>query len=121
MGLSDEDIVFTSDLGYERGFPRDEVLDIFTLSNLYVCPSFSESFGLGELEAASRGNFLVLNEKVPAIEELGSHLHAYFMNWDARNFGFDTREIYQPSEQEYLEEHAEKAVNLMMNNPVVWA
>ena len=32
------------------------VLDIFTLSNLFVCPSFSESFGLIALEAASIGN-----------------------------------------------------------------
>ncbi|HZW83396.1 MAG TPA: glycosyltransferase [Candidatus Deferrimicrobium sp.] len=121
LSLRDDDILFTSDSGYKNGFPRRGVLDLFTLSNLFVCPSFSESFGLIALEAASRGNFLVLNEKVPALEELGNQLHTYFMRWDARNFGYDTKETYYPSEQEYLEEHAVKVVNLMQENPVVYA
>ncbi|MEN6350457.1 MAG: glycosyltransferase [Syntrophomonas sp.] len=121
LNVNDDDIKFTSDLGYTNGFPRDGVLELFTLSNLFVCPSFSESFGLTALEAASRGNFLVLNEKVPALEELGSQLHAYFMRWDARNFDFDSREVYHPSEQAYMEEHAEKVVNLMIENPILWA
>jgi len=121
LNLNDNEILFTSDLGYENGFPRRGVLDLFTLSNLFVCPSFSESFGLIALEAASRGNFLLLNEKVPALEELGKQLCTYFMPWDARNFGFDTKETYYPSEQAYLEEHALKVVNLMKENSVVYA
>lgn len=119
LGLSPDDIIFTTDCGYERGFPRNGVLELFELSNLFICPSFSESFGLTALEAASRGNFLVLNEKVPALEELGKELNAYFMRWDARNFESDTKEIYYPSEQEYLEEHAKKVVSLMMSNSVI--
>ncbi len=120
LNLKDGDILFTSDLGFTNGFPRDSVIELFTLSNLFICPSFSESFGLIALEAASRGNFLVLNEKVPALEELGKQLHTYFMRWDARNFGYDTKETYHPSEQVYLEEHAAKVVNLMKENPVVY-
>lgn len=121
LNLNDGDLIFTSDLGFKMGFPRSGVLDLFTLSNLFVCPSFSESFGLIALEAASRGNFLVLNEKVPALEELGKQLHTYFMKWDARNFGYDTKETYHPSEHDYLEEHADKLVKLMSENPVVYA
>jgi glycosyltransferase involved in cell wall biosynthesis len=117
-GLSKEDMVFTTDIGYPDGFPRRGVLDFFTLSNLFVCPSFSESFGLTVLEAASRGNFIVLNEAVPALEELGKQVHAYFMRWDARNFGFDTKENYHPSEQAYLEEHADIVLRMMRENPV---
>ena len=49
------------------------------------------------LEAASRGNFLVLNEAVPALKELGDSLGAYFMRWDGRNFGYDTHEKYVPA------------------------
>lgn len=120
-GLSEQDIAFTSDLGYSNGFPRSGVLELFTLSNLFVCPSFSESFGLTVVEAASRGNFLVLNEPVPALEEIGKKLKAYFMRWDARNFGFDTKEEYKPSEQSYLEEHALRIVNLMRDNAVIYA
>ena len=40
-------------------------------------------------------------------------LGAYFMRWDARNFGYDTYEKYNPSEREYYEEHGNIIVNLM--------
>ena len=112
-GLEEEDLVFTSDLGYTEGFPRQGVFELFQLSNLFVCPSYSESFGLTVLEAGSRGNFLVLNEAVPALKELGEVLGAYFMRWDARNFGYDTHENYVPSERAYYEERARQIVNLM--------
>lgn len=112
-GLGEGDLLFTSDLGYSDGFPRQGVFELFQLSNLFICPSYSESFGLTVLEAGSRGNFLVLNEAVPALKELGDSLGAYFMRWDARNFGYDTHERYAPSESAYYEEHGEIIVNLM--------
>jgi hypothetical protein len=118
-GLEEADMAFTSELGYPNGFPRKGVLDLFTLSNLFVSPSYSEAFPLTVLEAASRGNFLVLNQAVPALEEIGRQMNAYFMRWDARNFGFDTKENYHPSEQAYYEEHAEIVLRLMRENPVV--
>lgn len=118
-GLDETDLAFTSDLGFPQGFPRRAVFELFTLSNLFICPSYSESFGLTVLEAASRGNFIVLNEAVPALEELGKKLRSYFMRWDARNFGFDTKETYKPSEQAYLEEHAVRIVDFMRDNPVL--
>ncbi len=113
FGLEKKDLIFTSDLGYEQGFPRQGVFELFGLSNLFICPSYSESFGLTVLEAASRGNFLVLNEAVPALKELGNSLGAYFMRWDGRNFGYDTHEKYIPSEQAYYEEHGEIIVDLV--------
>ena len=120
-GLSKDDVLFTSDMGYPNGFPRSGVLELFALSNLFICPSYSESFGLTVLEAAGKGNFLVLNEAVPALEEIGKKLRAYFMRWDARNFGFDTKEEYKPSEQSYLEEHAGRIVNLMRDDTTLYA
>ncbi|MCX7921443.1 MAG: glycosyltransferase [Clostridia bacterium] len=119
FGLEQDDIAFTTDLGYPNGFPRKGVLELFTLSNLYISPSYSEAFPLTVLEAASRGNFLVLNQAVPALEEVGKQLNAYFMRWDARNFGFDTKENYHPSEQAYLEDHGAIVVQMMRENPVV--
>lgn len=119
FGLDEDDMIFTTDLGYPNGFPRKGVLELFTLSNLFVSPSYSETFQLTALEAASRGNFLVLNQAVPALEEIGKQLHAYFMRWDARNFGFDTKETYHPSEQAYYEEHGEIVLRMMRENPVL--
>ena len=121
FGLKEEDMLFTSDLGYPKGFPRNSVFELFTLSNLFVCPSFSESFGLTVLEAASRGNFLVLNEAVPALEELGKKLNTYFMRWDARNHGYDTQEKYNPSEEAYYQQHSEQILNMMRENHVIHA
>lgn len=112
-GLDETDILFTSDIGYPEGFPRQGVFELFTLSNLFICPSYSESFGLTVLEAGSRGNFPVLNEAVPALKELGETLGAYFMRWNARNFGYDTKEKYAPSERAYYEEHGARIVTLM--------
>ena len=112
-GLQGDDLLFTSDLGYADGFPRHAVFELFQLSNLFICPSYSESFGLTVLEAASRGNFLVLNEAVPALKELGSSLGAYFMRWDARNFGYDTHEKYRPSEEAYYQDHGRIIVDRM--------
>jgi len=43
------------------------------------------------------------------------------VRWDARNFGYDTQENYHPSERAYLEEHASRIVNLMRENPVLFA
>lgn len=115
-GLNENDIVFTSDMGFPNGFPRKGVLDLFTLSNLFICPSFSESFGLTVIEAGSRGNFIVVNEKVPALKELGNNLGAYFMNWDALNFGYSTIETYHPSEEMYNIDHAVEIVKQMEND-----
>lgn len=121
FGLNEEDMAFTSDLGYPNGFPRHSVLELFTLSNLFICPSYSESFGLTVLEAASRGNFLVLNEAVPALAEIGKKFNAYFMRWDARNFGYDTKETYKPSEQAYYEENGARIADMIRDNPVLHA
>ncbi|WP_284141495.1 glycosyltransferase [Virgibacillus sp. LDC-1] len=122
FGLVEEDMFFTSDMPrFKNGFPRQAVMELFSLSNLFICPSFSESFGLTVLEAASKGNFLVLNERVPALEEMGKNLHAYFMRWDARNFGFESFEEYHPSERAYLIEHGNIILNKMRENPVIHA
>ncbi len=122
FGLDADDMFFTSDIdAFKNGFPRNSVLELFSFSNLFICPSFSESFGLTVLEAASKGNFIVLNERVPALEEIGKQLNAYFMRWDARNFGYDTYEKYQPSEEAYLKEHADIIINLMRENQVLHA
>lgn len=118
-GLDERDIVFTTDIGFPLGVDRCTVLDLFTLSNLFICPSFSESFGLTVLEAASKGNFIVLNEAVPALEELGKKLNAYMLRWDTLNFGFTTHEEYHPSEVEYYMDHAQRLLNILDQNQLV--
>lgn len=112
-GLEKEDIVFTSDYGFNDGFPREGVLDLFTLSNLFICPSLSENFSLTTLEAASRGNLLVLNECVPGLREAGEILGAYFMKWDARLYDSIQYQQYTPSERAYYERHSTEIIKKM--------
>ncbi|WP_033163921.1 glycosyl transferase [Clostridium sp. KNHs205] len=120
-GLSGDNMIFTSDYGYPQGFPRQGVLDLFTLSNLFVCPSLSETFALTAIEAASRGNFIVLNQAVPALNEIGTSINAYFMKWDAVNFGYQTSETYVPSEKAYYEKHAAEIYKLMREDRSLFA
>lgn len=120
-GLAPGEMVFTSSLGFSEGFPRDAVLDLFTLSNLFVMPSYSELLPLAVLEAASRGNLLVLNEAVPSLEEIGKRMHAVFLRWDALQNGYETVEEYQPSEQAYYENHAADIATALREDPVLRA
>ncbi len=120
-GLDMTDMVFTSDLGFPNGFPRSAILELFTLSNLFISSSMSEAFQLTVIEAASRGNFIVLNRNVPALEELGKHLQAYFLPWDANISGVYLKENYSPSEYDFFQAHAIEIVNQMMTNTVLHA
>ena len=63
----------------------------------------------------------MLNEAVPALKELGGILGAYFMRWDAKNFGYDTQETYHPSEAQYYEEHGQNIVNAMREDQCLHA
>ena len=38
-GLPADNLLFTSDIGYPLGFPREGVMELFQLSNLFICPS----------------------------------------------------------------------------------
>lgn len=97
FGLKQNEMIFTSEYGFPNGLKRNSILDLYTLSNLFILPSYSEMLSLSVLEAASRGNFLVLNKHVPALYEAGKNLGAYFMEWDA--YDLNTIKVdYIPSE-----------------------
>ncbi|MEG1646442.1 MAG: glycosyltransferase, partial [Clostridia bacterium] len=118
-GLDKDDLLFTSNCGFANGVKRETVYDLFALSNLFMCPSYSESFGLTIVEAASARNVLVLNEAVPALKELGAQLNAYFLRWDALGYGAQSFEDYYPSEEAYYDEHCAQFVADMRKNQVI--
>lgn len=120
-GLAKEDLIFTSEHGFPTGFPRQGVLDLFSLSNLFVCPSYSEACPLNVLEAAGRGNFLVLNRNVPALEELGELCGAYFMEWGARRGNQDLKPVYPQGEMAYVLKEAIKIAEQMARSGPVRA
>lgn len=117
-GMNQKQVIFTSEYGFRTGFPRKSVIELFSLSNLFICPSYSESFGLTVLEAASKGNYLVLNNLVPALNELSTPLPSHLMNWPARTFAGEITPTYTNISEYYLK-NAEEIVKKMFDNPVI--
>jgi glycosyltransferase involved in cell wall biosynthesis len=119
-GLDIKDMLFTSDIGFTDGFPRKGVLELFTLSDLFINPSSSESFGMTVIEAASRGNLIVLNGSVPAFKELGTMLGAYFLKTDIKASAITT-ETYNPNLTMSMTDDALNILKLLKDNPVIRA
>lgn len=46
------------------------VLDLFTLSNVFICPSRSETYSLTTQEAMLKGNLCILNKDFPAFTQI---------------------------------------------------
>ncbi|MEG0491249.1 MAG: glycosyltransferase [Hydrogenoanaerobacterium sp.] len=111
-GIAEEEFLFTSELGFEQGIPHKAVLELFSLSNLFVFPSLAETQGLVALEAASRGNFLVMHSGTPALYELGQMLQAalYYFGGNAL-----------PAQPQNGESSIQIIIRQMRENPVIQA
>lgn len=120
-GLGSKDFLFTSSLGYTNGIPHEAITELFGLSNLFICPSISESFSLTVLEAASQGNFIVYNQNVPALKEIGTLLHGYPMKWDAYQNNYSITQNYPDSEASYYGYHAQAIYHLYKQNPLFYS
>jgi glycosyltransferase involved in cell wall biosynthesis len=82
-GLSPAEVLWTSDIGpeYEIGIPRDMLVDLYQLSNVFAFPTTHESFGLVLPEAMICGAFPVLNRSLPLHAEIMDGVGLYY------NFG----------------------------------
>lgn len=124
VGLSDEEFVFTCD--YDESLrvhcPREMIKDFFTLSNVFVLPSRSESFSLIALEAGLSANLMVLNFDFPPLRFWGDqHIWAKFSsNIDAMT-GFDgnTDVSYHPNKEAYARDVALQIVARLRSNAVI--
>jgi hypothetical protein len=112
-GLDDEDFVFTSIIAphLECGVPHHVVRDIFSLTNLFIFPSTTESCSLVLLEAMSGGNRLVLNDDVPSMKEMGGFKDAIYMK-----FGSNWLETKYNDEDKYYQDYA-KIILRRMKEP----
>jgi glycosyltransferase involved in cell wall biosynthesis len=74
------EVIFTSvdNPQMEMGASRAEVRDLMTISNLFVFPSKSETFGLVVAEAALAGQLLVLNSSLPCQMEIAGAENALY-------------------------------------------
>lgn len=68
--------------------PHEIVLDLFTLSNVFICPSRSETYSLTTQEAMLRGNLCILNHDFPAFRQIYGK-KALYRQFDGAEIGFD--------------------------------
>lgn len=82
QGLTRKEILFTSQFQaprWEKGIPRQVIIELFHyVTNLFIFPSLRETFSLVTLEAASKGNLLVLNENLSFLKNLIGKKNALF-------------------------------------------
>lgn len=71
LGVADR-VTFLSEFDGEAILEVDHqtVLDLFTLSNVFVLPSRSETYSLVAQEAMLKGNFCILNKDFPAFNQI---------------------------------------------------
>ncbi len=83
-GLDQEDLTFLSEFDETIKFeaPHSMVRELFSLSNIYIQPSVSESYSLAAQEAAVLGNLLVLNADFPPMKEIYGD-HALYFHFSA--------------------------------------
>jgi glycosyltransferase involved in cell wall biosynthesis len=102
LGLGDK-ISFTSRLDdrCSQGVPRQVVLELMDLANLYIHPSRIETYSLVIGEAMGRGCLCVLNHDLPVMRELWGNSAIYM------DFGSDrVTRTYQPDEQSFWNDEA---------------
>lgn len=114
----ENEVNFTSriDDRCSQGIPRQNVLELMDLSNIYVHPSSVETYSLTVHEAALRGCLLVLNFDFPPMRELYGESAIYF------DFGSDRHpREYHPDEQAFWNDEARRLIAEMKQNRALMA
>lgn len=68
--------------------PHEVILDLFTLSNIFVLPSRSETYSLVAQEAMLKGNLCILNYDFPAFRQIYGK-KALYRQFDGAEVGLD--------------------------------
>jgi len=127
LGLNADELIFTSefDKEIELEAPRSMVSDLFSLSNVFILPSMSETYSLIAQEALIKGNLLVLNHDFPAMRSIYGD-HAIYRKFSANVDIFkDVSESQGKTEttygdkRGYMGEIARKIVSRLKEEPYV--
>lgn len=87
---AENDVTFLSEFDdlASMDVSHDIILDLFTLSNVFILPSRSETYSLVAQEAMLKGNLCILNSDFPAFRQIyGSN--ALYRQFDGAEVGFD--------------------------------
>lgn len=99
-------VTFLSEFDGEAMLEVDHqvVLDLFTLSNVFICPSRSETYSLTTQEAMLKGNLCILNKDFPAFAQIYGK-NALYRQFDGSEVGFDGQDGVITTEIKPLENH----------------
>jgi len=102
LGLEGK-VNFTSRLDdtCNNGIPRNNVMELMDIANVYIHPSTVETYSLVVHEAILRGKLVVLNADFPPMRELFGQ-HALYMNFSSDRY----KTTYSPDEQSYWSDEA---------------
>lgn len=89
LGVSDR-VTFLSEFDdlCQLEVPHEVILDLFTLSNVFMLPSRSETYSLIAQEAMLKGNLCILNSDFPAFRQIYGN-KALYRQFDGAEVGFD--------------------------------
>jgi glycosyltransferase involved in cell wall biosynthesis len=92
LGVADR-VTFLSEFDAEAMLEVEHktVLDLFTLSNVFMCPSRSETYSLTTQEAMLKGNFCILNQDFPAFRQIYGK-NAIYRQFDGAEVDFSGRD-----------------------------
>jgi glycosyltransferase involved in cell wall biosynthesis len=111
------DVIFTSQFekSAEMELPHSAILDLFTLSNIFMLPSQSETYSLVAQEAMMRGNLCLLNRDFAPMRQIyGQNALYYQFSGNVGIDGFDgaINTTYNPTIEAYFDN--------MVNNVRAW-
>jgi glycosyltransferase involved in cell wall biosynthesis len=101
---------------------HEVILDLFTLSNIFVLPSRSETYSLVAQEAMLKGNLCILNYDFPAFRQIYGKRAIYrqFDGAEIASDGFDGRMNTAHSNiDDYFENRVAKAIKGWIENDKV--
>ena len=81
LEITQNEVLFISELGYEHGLPQNVVKDLFLSANVFVFPSVTEASSLTLFEASLTYNLIFLNRCVESFREFTTEL-TYFIDFE---------------------------------------
>lgn len=120
LGLDDTDVIFLSEFDKEFEFhaPRSVIRDLFSLSNVFMLPSRSETYSLVAQEAALLGNLMILNFDFPPMRSIFGETPKFYKfssNLDILTGGDGSTETDYGSRTAYFDDIA-RWVGFMLQN-----
>ncbi|MFV0518940.1 MAG: hypothetical protein ACK5LY_01580 [Lachnospirales bacterium] len=102
FGFDLNHILFTSDINFNKGLSDEGIIELFSLSNLYINASKTIDDLKYLFYATGGGNILVLNENIRCFKEFGEGFDFIKLNTNYYKNGTENIVEYESNEFEYL-------------------